>query len=114
MATRVGPNFPDNRTNAGTTAWATAEGLPYPLGVSWCAEDRAYNFALYSKHATAVRLLLFGDELPCGGRRSVVAFVADAGQAHSLLVTLGLPADSATFAPARDPPQAELAWEDPA
>ncbi|TMQ03053.1 MAG: ATP-dependent helicase HrpA [Deltaproteobacteria bacterium] len=51
---------------------------------------------------------------PCGGRRSVVAFVADAGQAHSLLVTLGLPADSATFAPARDPPQAELAWEDPA
>ncbi len=41
--------------------WATGEGLPYPLGVSWCAEDRAYNFALYSKHATAVRLLLFGD-----------------------------------------------------
>jgi hypothetical protein len=30
---------------------------------------------------------------PCGGGRSVVAFVADAGQAHSLLVTLGLPAD---------------------
>jgi hypothetical protein len=41
----------------------------------------------------------------CGGRRSVVAFVADAGQAHSLLVTLGLPADPATFAPAGDPPR---------
>ncbi|HEU4729580.1 MAG TPA: glycogen-debranching protein [Kofleriaceae bacterium] len=45
------------------TSWAAAEGLAYPLGVSWCAEDRAYNFALYSKHATSVRLLLFGDDV---------------------------------------------------
>jgi hypothetical protein len=45
------------------TSWATSEGLPYPLGVSWCADDRAYNFAMYSKHATAVRLLLFGDDV---------------------------------------------------
>ena len=53
----------------------------------------------------------------CGGRRSVVAFVAfvaDAGHAHSLLVTLGLPAAPTTFAPARDPPQAEFDWDDPA
>ena len=51
-------------TPATTKSWATAEGLPYPLGVSRCAEDDAYNFALYSKHATAVRLLLFaGDDL---------------------------------------------------
>ena len=41
-------------------SWASAEGLPYPLGVSWSPEDATYNFALYSKHATAVRLLLFG------------------------------------------------------
>lgn len=41
-------------------SWASSEGLPFPLGVSWCAQDRAYNFALYSKHATSVRLLLFG------------------------------------------------------
>ena len=41
------------------TRWASAEGLPFPLGVSWCADDEAYNFAIYSKHATAVRLLLF-------------------------------------------------------
>jgi len=41
------------------TGWATAEGLPYPLGVSWHERDRVYNFALYSKHATAVKLLLF-------------------------------------------------------
>ncbi|HEY5947400.1 MAG TPA: isoamylase [Kofleriaceae bacterium] len=44
------------------TSWAAAEGLPYPLGVSWCEEDRAYNFALYSKHATSVRLLLFAEQ----------------------------------------------------
>jgi glycogen operon protein len=43
--------------------WARREGLPYPLGVSWVAEDRAYNFALYSKHATSVRLLVFGDDV---------------------------------------------------
>jgi glycogen operon protein len=42
-------------------SWAKTEGLPYPLGVSWCEHDRAYNFALYSKHATSVRLLLFDD-----------------------------------------------------
>jgi isoamylase len=41
--------------------WASDEGLPYPLGVSWCETDRAFNFALYSKHATSVRLLLFDD-----------------------------------------------------
>ena len=43
--------------------WASVEGLPYPLGVSWCHEDHCFNFALYSKHATAVRLLLFADDL---------------------------------------------------
>ncbi|MGE5186323.1 MAG: glycogen debranching protein [Acidobacteriota bacterium] len=42
-------------------SWASAEGLPFPLGVSWSAEDASYNFALYSKHATSVRLLLFTD-----------------------------------------------------
>ena len=38
-------------------SWAEAEGTPFPLGVSRC--DQAFNFALYSKHATSVRLLLF-------------------------------------------------------
>jgi len=50
------------------TSWATTEGLPYPLGVSWCPGEEAYNVAVYSKHATGVRLLLFGaDDLehPC-------------------------------------------------
>jgi isoamylase len=39
--------------------WAATEGTPTPLGVTWIAEQRAYNFALYSKHATAVTLLLY-------------------------------------------------------
>ncbi len=39
--------------------WAATEGLPYPLGVSWCDDQRTFNFALYAKHATSVRLLLF-------------------------------------------------------
>jgi hypothetical protein len=43
----------------GQHSWSSIEGLPYPLGVSWSGEDRTYNFALYSKHATSVRLLLF-------------------------------------------------------
>ena len=43
------------------TSWASTEGLPFPLGVSFCADEEAYNFALYSKHATSVRLLLFAD-----------------------------------------------------
>jgi hypothetical protein len=49
----------------------------------------------------------------CGGRRSVVALVTDATRARGLLTTLGLPTEPATFAPARDPPQAEFAWPDP-
>ena len=41
--------------------WARQEGTPLPLGVSHVPEDDAYNFALYSKHATGVRLLLYRD-----------------------------------------------------
>src|SRR5581483_8693394 len=43
-------------------AWATVEGSPHPLGVAWIAEQRAYNFALYSKHATGVTLLLYSSD----------------------------------------------------
>ncbi len=41
------------------SAWAKAEGLPSPLGATWNEHARAWNFALYSKHATAVTLLLY-------------------------------------------------------
>ena len=40
-------------------AWRQKEGTPFPLGCSWVAGDQAYNFALLSTTATAVRLRLF-------------------------------------------------------
>jgi isoamylase len=39
--------------------WAAAEGLPFPLGATWIEEEQAFNFALYSKHAESVELLLY-------------------------------------------------------
>jgi isoamylase len=38
--------------------WEATEGLPFPLGPTRLEED-AYNFALYSKHAESVTLLLY-------------------------------------------------------
>jgi glycogen operon protein len=43
-------------------SWVSVEGSPQPLGVSWVPEESAYNFALTSKHATAVTLLLYTTE----------------------------------------------------
>jgi isoamylase len=42
-----------------TSDWFTVEGSPFPLGANWIADEDAYNFALYSKHATSVTLLLY-------------------------------------------------------
>ena len=42
-------------------AWERHEGTPYPLGVSHVPDDNSLNFALYSKHASAVTLLLYRD-----------------------------------------------------
>jgi isoamylase len=39
--------------------WFAAEGSPSPLGVSWIESEQAFNFALYSKNATDVTLLLY-------------------------------------------------------
>ena len=39
--------------------WSQNEGSPQPLGVTWLQEENSYNFALYSKHATGVTLLLY-------------------------------------------------------
>jgi len=39
--------------------WFTAEGGPDPLGATWIPDQRAWNFALYSRHATGVTLLLY-------------------------------------------------------
>ena len=40
--------------------WSDTEGSALPLGSSWCERTQAWNFALYSKHAEAVTLLLYG------------------------------------------------------
>lgn len=45
-------------------SWFSHEGAAFPLGATWVAEEQAYNFALYSKHATSVSLLLFREEQP--------------------------------------------------
>jgi len=42
--------------------WAEAEGLPFPLGVTWIETEQAYNFALYSEHAESVTLLLYTED----------------------------------------------------
>ncbi len=39
--------------------WTAFEGSPNPLGVTWVEEEQAYNFALFSVHATAVTILLY-------------------------------------------------------
>lgn len=62
---------------------------------------------------------VFADDVlqcPCGGRRSVIGVVTDPALARTLLTTLGLASEPVTFAPARDPPQADLdlAWCDEA
>ena len=41
------------------TSWSQIEGSPQPLGAIWLREERSYNFALYSRHATGVTLLLY-------------------------------------------------------
>jgi glycogen operon protein len=41
--------------------WYALEGAPHPLGATWIVAEQAYNFALYSKHATGVVLLLYSD-----------------------------------------------------
>lgn len=45
----------------GLDAWSRAEGLLTPLGAAWIESAQAYNFALYSKDATAVSLLVYSD-----------------------------------------------------
>jgi glycogen operon protein len=46
----------------GRRSWYSREGTAYPLGATWIHKEQAYNFALYSKHATAVTLLVYGKD----------------------------------------------------
>lgn len=42
--------------------WYTIEGSSSHLGVTWIVEEKAFNFALYSKHAAEVTLLLYAED----------------------------------------------------
>ena len=42
--------------------WTAVEGAPFPLGCTWIAAEQAYNFALYSRFATDVSLLLYDSD----------------------------------------------------
>src|SRR6516165_2849012 len=45
-------------------SWYSEEGSASRLGVTWIPEEEAFNFALYSKYASQVELLLYSrDEL---------------------------------------------------
>jgi isoamylase len=52
---------PEQKTGETMSDWITAEGTPFPLGISWVESARAWNFSLYSKHAQSVTLLLYTD-----------------------------------------------------
>jgi isoamylase len=41
---------------------STPAGRPWPLGVEWIESEDRYNFALYSRHATGVTLLCYGQQ----------------------------------------------------
>lgn len=44
-----------------TNRWTRTEGTPAPLGVTWIEEEQAYNFALYTRHASSVTLLVYAE-----------------------------------------------------
>ena len=62
--------------------WASQEGTQSPLGVTWIEEEQAFNFALYSKHATGVVLLLYtaDDTVTPGIRRHLNYLVNKSGR----------------------------------
>lgn len=39
--------------------WTSIEGSPMPLGATWIPQERAFNFALSSRHADSITLLLY-------------------------------------------------------
>ena len=52
------------RPTASFDEWDRKEGTPGPMGVTWIASLNAWNFALYSRRATGVTLLLYAADDP--------------------------------------------------
>lgn len=42
--------------------WQKAEASPFPSDVTWVEEEQSFNFSLYSKHADAVRRVLYSPD----------------------------------------------------
>ncbi len=57
---RTTNGHPDLRHTIGS--WERSEGSPAPLGAAWIESERAWNFALFSRHATGMTLLLYTDD----------------------------------------------------
>jgi glycogen operon protein len=53
-----------SRSSASFDFWDRKEGTPGPLGVTWVPSLSSWNFALYSRRATGVTLLLYGASDP--------------------------------------------------
>lgn len=47
------------RSSASFDEWDRIEGTPGPMGVTWVPSLKAWNFAIYSRRATGVTLLLY-------------------------------------------------------
>jgi isoamylase len=45
-------------------SWERAEGNATPLGATWVESERAWNFAIYSRSANALKLLLYSKDDP--------------------------------------------------
>ena len=56
----AGKPQPPARPECPVNRWLEVEGSPSPLGATYLPQADAWNFAVYSKHATAVTLLLYG------------------------------------------------------
>lgn len=59
MGSRSGSGVRRGRVNGTHVDWTTLEGTPFPLGATWVEQASAWNFALYSKDAESVTLLLY-------------------------------------------------------
>jgi isoamylase len=53
-------------------SWVATEGAPSPFGATWIEGERAFNFALHARDATAVTLLLYDAADLVGPLRRVV------------------------------------------
>lgn len=53
----------EHRSHNGS-GWVAEEGTPFPLGASWIETGRAWNFAITSRHAERVTLLLYSKANP--------------------------------------------------